>query len=70
MSPFTEVDGMNLSAVMYFKSVLKGWNELNYKCSCNYITYLRKNEIASSMNLRFIYSVRFVFLVIHMKNVT
>jgi len=70
MSPFTEIDGWNLSSVMYFKSVMKGCKELNYKCNCNYITYLLKSEIAPSMNLCSIYSVRFLFLVIHMKNVT
>jgi hypothetical protein len=70
MSPFTEVDRWNLSAVTYFMSVMKGWKELNYKCNCNYITYLRKSTIAPSMNLRYVYSVRFLFLVIHMKNVT
>jgi len=70
MSPFTEVDEWNLSAVMYYKSVMKGWKELNYKCNCNYITYLRKSEIAPFMNLHSIYSVRFLFLVIRMKNVS
>jgi len=27
MSPFTEVDGWNLSAVTYLKRVMKGWKE-------------------------------------------
>jgi len=65
MSPFTE-----FVSCYVLKSVMKGWKELNYKCICNYVTYLRKSEIAPSMNLRSIHSVRFLFLVTHMKNVT
>jgi hypothetical protein len=71
MSPFTEVNGWNLSAVMYFRIFMKGWKELgNYYCNCNYIVYLRKSEIAPTMNLCSIYSIRFLFLVIHIENVT
>jgi hypothetical protein len=71
MPPFIEVDGWNLSAVTYFRSGMKGWKELrHYYCNCNCIVYLRMSEIAPTMNLRSIYSIRFLFLVSHIENVT
>jgi hypothetical protein len=71
MYPFTEENRWNLSAVTYLRSVMKGWKELrNYYCNCDYIVYLRRCEIAPTMNLRSIYSIHFLLLVAHIENVT
>lgn len=69
MSPFTEVDGWNCQ-LLRASSVMKSWKGLNYNCNFIYLTYLRKSEIAPTMNLCSIYSVRFLFPVIHIENFT